>query len=152
MPERLSDEARQHLIKGLGKGTAASKLAKDLGISPRHVYRLWARYQKTGDTCLRMGRPKDHITEYQIRLVTEAHQKQPVGVARTARELKKNHDTSYGRVYRILKKGGLVVVSPAKSKRRRRVRYERMYSNAMWHTDWHSERSPFSLLSTSHIH
>ena len=100
MPKRLSDEARQYIINGRKKGADASQIAKDLGISARHVHRLWARYQKTGGTRLRMGRPRDHITESQIRLVTEAHQKQPVGVVRTARALKKNHDISYSRVYR----------------------------------------------------
>ena len=28
--------------------------------------------------------------------------------------------------------------SPTKSKQRKWVRYERLYSNAMWHTDWHA--------------
>ena len=142
MPKRLSDEERQYLINGCKKGTAASKIAKDLGISTRHVYRLWERYQKTGGTRLKMGRPKNYVTESQIRLVTEAHQRQPVGVVRTTRELKKNHDISYSQVYRILKKNGLIVESPAKSKRRKWIRYERVYSNAMWHTDWHTMKDP----------
>ena len=142
MPERLSDEARQYIVRGRRKGTPASEIARDLGVSPRHVHRLWARHLKTGDTRLGMGRPRDHITESQIRLVTEAHQRRPVGVARTARALRRNHDISYNCVYRILKKNGAVAESPAKSKRRKWVRYERMYSNAMWHTDWHAMKDP----------
>ena len=45
---------------------------------------------------------------------------------------------SYVRVYDILKPHGQVTASPAKSKQRKWVRYERLYSNAMWHTDRHS--------------
>ena len=37
-----------------------------------------------------------------------------------------------------MKSSGLVVPSPAKAKRRSWVRYERIYSNAMWHTNWHA--------------
>ena len=37
-----------------------------------------------------------------------------------------------------MKSNGLVTASPAKSKWRKWVRYERLYSNAMWHTDWHA--------------
>ena len=30
----------------------------------------------------------------------------------------------------------------AKSRKRKWVRYERLYSNAMWHTDWHVMKDP----------
>ena len=36
----------------------------------------------------------------------------------------------------------LVTASPAKSRQRRCVRYERIYSNAMWNTDWHVMKDP----------
>ena len=49
---------------------------------------------------------------------------------------------SYCAVYRILKKGGAVAASAAKSRRRGWVRYERRYSNAMWHVDWHEMKDP----------
>ena len=142
MPDRLSGEDRRHIIRNRRKGVPASRIARDLDISPRHVRRLWARYQKTGDTRMAMGRPRDCTTEAQIRLVAGAYREQPVGAVRVARALRKNHDISYGRVYRILKKSGMVAASAAKSRRRKWVRYERMYANAMWHTDWHAMKDP----------
>ncbi len=142
MPDRFSEEDRQYIIRNRGKGVPASKIARDLDVSVRHVRRLWTRHQITGDTRLRMGRPRDHVAESQIRLVTEAYGEQPVGVGRVARALRKNHDISYGRVYRILKKNGMVTASAARSKRRKWVRYERMYANAMRHTDWHVMKDP----------
>ena len=142
VPDRLSDEARDYIIRNREKGVPASKIAKDLDISARHVRRLWERYQKAGDTRLKMGRPKDYITEAQRRLVTDAYREQPVGVTRITMELKKNHDISYNRVYRILKKNGMAVASAAKSKRRKWIRYERVYANAMWYTDWHAMKDP----------
>ena len=41
-----------------------------------------------------------------------------------------------------MKKHGLVTPSPAKSKRRKWVRFERRFSNAMWHADWHIMKDP----------
>ena len=62
---------------------------------------------------------------------------------RTAKRLQKEgHDISYSRVYQIMKSNGLVIDSPVKSRKHRWVRYERLYSNAMWHTDWHVMKDP----------
>ncbi len=142
MPEGLSEDAGQHIVRNRGKGVPASRMARDPGISARCVRRLRARYRKTGGTRPRMGRPRDHITGAQIRPVAGACEGQPVGAARVAKSLGKNHDTSYGRACRILKKNGMVTASAAKSGRRKWVRYERLYANAMRHTDWHVMKDP----------
>ena len=62
------------------------------------------------------------------------HGREPVGVLQTAKKLRRNHDISYALTYRIMKDNGLVTASPAKSKKRKWVRFERRYSNAMWHS------------------
>ncbi len=120
----------------------SSKIAKDLNITARHVRRLWARFQATGTTRVKMGRPHVPVTAAQIRLVTGTHEGEPTGVLRTAGRLRHNHNTSYRAVYRIMKKNGLVIPSAAKSKKRGYVRFERKYSNAMWHADWHEMKDP----------
>ncbi len=73
-----------------------------------------------------MGRPMMPTTDTQIRMVTEAYHKDPAGVVRIAKRLRH----TYRAVYSIMKKNGTTVSSPAKSEW---VRYERKYSNAMWH-------------------
>ena len=125
------------------EGLPASQVAADLGTTARYVRRLWARFQETGTARARMGRPRACMTGAQMRLVTDAHGRRPVGVVRTARNLRKDHDIRYCAVCRILKKGGeAVAASAAKSRRRGRVRYERRYSNAMWHAGWHDMKDP----------
>ena len=85
-----------------------------------------------------VGRRAHAPSDEKIQMVLDAHRCRPEGVVRTARMLKKEgHDISRSRVYRIMKSNGLVIHSPAKSRKRKWVRYERLYSNAMWHTDWH---------------
>ncbi len=142
MVKRLTDESRRYLVRQRKNGAAPSKVAADLGITARHVRRLWARFLGTGTTRARMGRPRAFATAAQMRLVTEEHGRRPVGVVRTARSLRKSHDISYQTVYRILSKNGSVVHSAAKSRKRKWVRYERRYSNAMWHVDWHEMKEP----------
>ena len=142
MSRRITEESRQYLVRKRRNGTPPSQIARDLGITARHVRRLWARFRRTGTTRAKMGRPRTHVTASQIRLVTDAHSRRPVGVVRTARYLRKNHDISYCAVYRILKKNGAVAASAARSRRRKWVRYERRYSNAMWHVDWHEMKDP----------
>ena len=41
-----------------------------------------------------------------------------------------------------MRENGLVERSAAKSKRRKWVRFERTYSNAMWHVGWHTMKDP----------
>ncbi len=65
------------------------------------------------------------------------------GVVRIAKHLRaKDMMISYNVVYRIMKENKMVAPSAAKSRRRRWIRYERKYSNAMWHTDWHEMKEP----------
>ncbi len=142
MKKILTEESRQYLVRQCKKGVASSKIAKDLNITARHVRRLWARFQAAGTTRVKMGRPHVPFTAAQIRLVTGTHEGEPTGVLRTAGRLRHNHNTSYRAVYRIMKKNGLVVPSAAKSKKRGYVRFERKYSNAMWHVDWHEMKDP----------
>ena len=78
-----------------------------------------------------------------VQAALDTHHNRSEGVQRTTRRLHRDgHDTSYAQVYTILKSKGLVTTSPAKSKQRKWVRYERLYSNAMWHTDWHVMKDP----------
>ncbi len=75
-----------------------------------------------------MGRSMMPITATQILMVTEAYHKDPA-VVRIAKRIRHN---TYHAVYRIMKKNGTAGSSHVKSEW---VRYERKYSNAMWH--WH---------------
>ncbi len=51
------------------------------------------------------------------------------------------HNISRYRTYHIMKSKGMVADSTIKNRQRKWVRYERIYSNAMWHTDWHTMKS-----------
>ncbi|EMR74774.1 integrase family protein [Thermoplasmatales archaeon SCGC AB-540-F20] len=46
----------------------------------------------------------------------------------------------HNRIHRILKEEGLARDEPHKQRRRKWIRYERRYSNSLWHADWFKER------------
>ncbi len=121
-------------------------VAEELGVTQRHIQRLWAEYLKTGKTHVQRpaGRPAGpEPSEEEIQAVLDVHGRKPEGVVHTAKRLRKEGgDISRYRTYGIMKSNGLVTASPAKSRQRKWVRYERLYSNAMWHTDWHIMKDP----------
>jgi len=88
-------------------------------------------------------RPANPPTAEQTDALLRQHREHPAGVLSTAKRMRNGgHVISYGTVYRIMRDSGLVTQSPAKSGRRKWVRYERRYSNALWHTDWHVMKDP----------
>ena len=51
-----------------------------------------------------------------------------------------------------MKSNNLAVNSPAKSRKHKWIRFERLHSNAMWHTDWHAmEESTHERPESNHI-
>ena len=142
----LTDRSMRYIISQMKKGRGTGVVAKELKVSQRHVQRLWAEYLKTGKAHIqgRAGRPKKPPpSDEEVDLVLDTHRRWPDGVQLTVRRLRRaGCNISYARVYAILKSHDLVTASPAKSKQRKWVRYERIYSNAMWHTDWHVMKDP----------
>ena len=137
--KRLDEKTIKYAINKRREGVSASEIATALGISERHVRRLYARFLKTGKYPIPNvgGRPTKPVTQEEITTVLEVHKKEPVGVLRTASTVQLESSISHRRIYRILKDNKLVTPAPAKSRKRKWVRFERKYSNAMWHVDWH---------------
>lgn len=137
---KLTGKSVRYAITQLGRGRSTVIVAAEIGVTPRHLRRLWAAYRRTGTIPVSRpaGRPSSRPTGDQVRPVPDLHAEQPAGVGRTALAARKTADISDRLVYRIMKENGLVAPSPAKSGKRKWVRYERRYSNAMWHTDWHA--------------
>ena len=144
MTKRLTAKAIRYAMGQIKKGTSSSSVAVQIGVTPRHVRRLWAEFCATGSPHIpRMpGRPATQPSPDEVQLVLDEHRREDVGVLRTAMNLRKDYDISYAKVYQVMKENGLVVPSTAKSCRRKWIRYERKHSNSMWHTDWHVMKDP----------
>ena len=144
MAKRLTAKAIRYAMGQLKKGKSPSAVAAEIGVTTRHVRRLWVEFCAIGSPHVPKtpGRPATRPSSDEVQLVLDKHKREDVGVLRTAMNLRKSHDISYSKVYRVMKENGLVVPSAAKSRRRKWIRYERKHSNSMWHTDWHVMKDP----------
>ena len=146
MKPKLTDRSIRYAIRQLERGRGTKVVAEELNVAQRHIQRLWAECCKTGTVHVQRlaGRPADPApSEQEILTVLDVHSRKPEGVVRASQRLRKEgHNISRYRAYGIMKSKGLVADSAAKTRQRKWVRYERIYSNAMWHTDWHAMKDP----------
>ncbi len=146
MVVRLEAKQIRYAVTQCAGGRKPSEVAPEIGVTTRHVQRMYARFRKTGDTHhvpLKPGRKKSApVPDGDVRAVLEEYKHSAAGVVHTAKRLRRQLDISYYEVYRIMKENGLVTPSAAKSMPRKYVRFERKYSNAMWHVDWHTMKDP----------
>lgn len=139
MPAKLNDDKIKYVIREKEKGTTNATIAESMKISPRHVRRIWAKYRCTGSlpTISRGGRAATKtISDEEVGTVLAECSKGGSGVGRVTKALA-DKNISGRTVYNVMKEHGLVEPCPAKARKRKWVRFERQYSNAMWHTDWH---------------
>lgn len=127
------------IVKAKENGAKNADVAKSMKISARWVQKLYSRYCSTGAVPVagKPGRPKRVITEEMIKVVESAFEK----FRCCAVFLEKIIDSDgthipHNTIHKIMRDRGLAENQPKKNKRRKWVRYERTYSNSMWHTDW----------------
>ena len=141
----LTNKQRRYIVDELGKDRPASVVGPEVNVTSRHARRVRDEFFATGGQPSRrpVGRPlSSPPSQEKVNAVLDSYDAEPVGVLRTAYRLRGSIDIRYWEVYQIMKDHGLVEDSPAKSRKRKYVRYERKYANAMWHTDWHVMKDP----------
>ena len=126
MRPKLTDKPIRYIVRQLGKDRDAKAVAEEFDVTQRHVRWLWAECLKTGATHIQRpaGRPKGPTSsDREVQMVLDVHQCRPEEALCTAKRLRKEgHDISYSRVYQIMESNGLVVDSPAKSRKRKWIR------------------------------
>ena len=144
MTKRLTAKAIRYAMGQIKKGMSSSAVAVQIDVTPRHVRRLWAEFCAAGSPHIPKmpGLPATRPSSDEVQLVLDEYKREDAGVLHTAMNLRKDYDIIYAKVYQVMKENGLVVLSAAKSRRRKWIRYERKHSNSMWHTDWHVMKDP----------
>ena len=124
--------------KDLGRSTR--EIALEVKVCGRWVQKLYARYLETGTVpeLGRPGRPKRVVTEQMRSAVSGCLAKYRMGAVAMERIIRDVHGIHipHNTIHLIMKDLGVAARQPRKSKRRKWVRYERTYSNSMWHTDY----------------
>ena len=144
MKTRLTEKQIRHAIAQCRKDRSTAGIASEPRASRRRIRQLWSEFRMTGRHHVQ-GRPGRELilpTPEEAQAVQNSYREDPAGAVRTARNVRANCSISYWRAYRVMGEEGVMVHSEARSKRRKWVRYERVYSNAMWHVDWHEMKDP----------
>lgn len=128
------------IVRQKENGMTNPAIASSMGISVRRVQELWSAYRTTGaiPELKRPGRKRVNASSEESRVVAEAYSKHRAGAVVLERVIEVNYATHipHNRIHRVMRSMGLARDEPKKQRRRKWVRYERRYSNSMWHTDW----------------
>ncbi len=127
------------IIRQKENGMRNADVADSMKISTRWVQKLYSRYRSAGviPTLRKPGRPRRIITEEMNQTVQSAFEKFRCSAVFLEKILDSDgihipHNT----IHQILRNKGLAEEQPKKRRRRKWIRFERTYSNSMWHTDW----------------
>jgi putative transposase len=129
------------IIRMKEQGVKNAEIASVQKISIRRIQQIYAQYRKGKNvpSLKRAGRPKKDVTEFEMGIVRKAYERfrsnalyLEVIISRIY-NLKINHN----RIHAIMVSEGMSVEEYRKHTRKKWIRYERDYSNSLWHTDWH---------------
>lgn len=128
------------IIRQKENGAPNLEIAQAMDISKRRVQELWSGYRAKGEipSLKRPGRKHVEATGRERETIEKAYAKYKVNALTLERAIETDCGIHipHNRIHAVLKSMGLARDEPRKQRRRKWVRYERKYSNSMWHTDW----------------
>ena len=141
--KKLDESKARWIIAQKRKGMTNARIAETMCISVRWVKKISARYSNIDADKIvypmPMGRPRDSLPgRREHSAVLTARRENHVGAVRLHRRIEESTGMNipYNRIHKILRDEDLASEQPKKSKRRKWIRFERTYSNSMWHTDY----------------
>jgi len=113
-----------------------------MGVSAIWVKKLWRRYRVEGKIPELGGkpgrRPGDGISDDERAVILRARSEYKASAVLLERIIDGVYSVHipHNRIHEVLKSVGMAKDEPRKQRQRRWVKYERRYSNSLWHTDW----------------
>jgi putative transposase len=143
---KLDEGKIRYIVRAKERDERSSTIAMDLGVSRRRVEQIYAYYRKCGEIPLlgKPGRKTIPISEDECSIILDAYGRYRVNALYLKNRIERdfgrhiNHD----RIQRVLKMYGLSAEPAKRWIRRKWVRYEREYSNSLWHVDWYEMKDP----------
>jgi putative transposase len=137
---KLNQQKIRWIINQIDKGKKSTyRIAKTQQITPRWARELHHRFHKTYRYPYpkKSGRKPRPISEEEKKTVLEIRKHHPLSAVTLEKILhEQGIHIGHNRIHKILKQEGLAKDEPHKQRRRKWVRYERRYSNSLWHADW----------------
>jgi transposase len=117
------------------------RIAKIQQISPHWVRELYHSYREAGKYPFpdKPGRKPKPLSEREKQVILDARNHHPGSGAVALEKIIDAHGVihiPHNCIHRFLKKQEPALDEPKKQRRRKWVRYERRYSNSLWHADW----------------
>ena len=138
---KLDESVVEWIIREKRKGRRNKQIAETAGVSIRWVQKLWARYKNSPSATypLPMGRPANGLPgrrEHSAVLSVNNGQRRGARNMEARIEKETGMHIPHNTIHEILMDNSLASEESGKKKRRKWIRYERMHSNSLWHTDY----------------
>ncbi len=143
--KKLNQKKIRWIVREMNKGDrSAYRIAKIMNVTPQWVREIHRMYHKTKQYPYptRPGRKPQPISDKERTLILGTRKDHPISGAVALEKIldSRGIHIPHNRIHRILKEEGLAIDEPRKQRRRKWIRYERRYSNSLWHADWFEEK------------
>ena len=143
--KKLNQKKVRWIVREMEKGDrSVYRIAKIMEITPRWVREIYRVHQRTGQYLYptKPGRKSIPISDEDRTLIISARKEHPISGAVALEKILDDRGIHipHNRIHQILKEEGLALDEPKKQRRRKWIRYERKYSNSLWHADWFEEQ------------
>lgn len=141
MGGKLTINGIRWILREMGKGDlSVNRIARQQGITARWARQLPIKYKGIPVRDIRLkspGRKPKPISSQEVIIVRKTKERYDNGAVTLENILAENGvKMAHNRIHKILIREGLAMKEPKKSKQRKWVRWEKEYSNEMWHTDF----------------
>ena len=143
--KKLNQKKVRWIVREMDKEErSVYRISKIMNVTPQWVREIHRAYHETKQypyPC-KPGRKPNPVSDEERRIITETRKEHPISGAVALEKIldARGIHIPHNRIHRILKEEGLARDEPHKQRRRRWIRYERRYSNSLWHADWFEER------------
>jgi len=143
--KKLNQRKIRWIVKQIDKEErSVYRIAKIMNITPQWAREIHRIYHETGNYPFprKPGRKPLAVSDEERNLIIKTRKDHPISGALALEKILDSQGVHipHNRIHRILKEKGLAIDEPKKQRRRKWIRYERRYSNSLWHADWFEQQ------------
>ena len=143
--KKLNQKKVRWIVREMDKGErSVYRIAKTMNITPQWTREIHRNYHETKKYPYpqKPGRKPRPVSIEERRMILDARLDHPISGAVALEKIldSQGFHIGHNRIHRILKEEGFAKNEPKKQRRRKWIRYQRRYSNSLWHADWFEEK------------
>lgn len=143
--KKLNQKKVKWIVREMDKGErSVYRIAKTTGITPQWTREIHRIYHEAGEYPFphKPGRKSRRVSNEEREFVLQVRKEHPLSGAVALEKIldSKGVHIGHNRIHRILKEEGFARDEPHKQRRRKWIRYQRRYSNSLWHADWFEQK------------